>query len=1378
MLKFDASYYLNKYPDVAAAVAAGQTTAEAHFLTYGQAEGRIPNAYFNPVEYVQLYSDLAAQGKGFNAWAHYVTFGANEGRIPSAEFSNFDAAKYLASNSDLTAAGLKTDAQALDHYLTYGIKESRVAYNKDGSVLTLDNTTSVTGQTVDLTVNTDVVTANVFNSNLAYTPGGNNRVNALQDEDILTGTGTNPTLNATLGNANDNGATIITPKLVNVQTVNVNFTGSGGTAVQALDLQDATGLKEVDINRVTQASNTARVENIKQVLDTMSIARTNANNAGTVEFSFGTGTLAGSNTGKLNLSDVQVGTVNIGGNSSTVNAAGVSTTGYENLTINSASVANSIGTLNLPMDTGVNGKVTITGSKDLTLASKSSVINGATTTVESTNYAGGIAQASGRLASIDASAFTGNLTLNIGNGIYTTGQADTSGTLQNVTITGGSGNDKFILQDTIQAGDSLTGGDGTDTLIIVNGGNVNSSSSSVTKIEQVEVRLNTTSAATVDFSKLPDLATGTGVTSVIVRNESNSLSNPADSTPVAGTTTFNLTNMSAGQAAAIKIEHSDTNSNGLTQSLLNVGLKDATGASDTVGVTIAEGLNNDARFNFTLAAGSASAQVENVTLTDTDSESNTVLLSNVAQHTGTITIAKPTSITTSVGQFINLDVAATATDASLVGGYGIEVNGSPLAAGAAKDFQTTITTGDSAVNASTVTSSTIYRTLNNGAAGETRIIAQNFDASTETADVIARFGDVTRSDGVSSMSIKTGSGNDTLIFDAQGVKNAGYTSGDTVAAGTGLDTLVIDGNNNGSLAGRVDVQKSEWDNTSGVDVLRLAGNQAVVNATDVKDSGGFVKATAGGYYVEIDNEFVKQTDAGNNLVIVNNDGNLATNLESDLVLNVRALAQTSNVNFIGANSNGADATLTISSNRIQVEDNSANANNKFDGGDSNINNSTTAGLVAIGNNNVLEVFNTSDVSINDLSNTKNFNRIEATNDVSVVQTMKLVLNDTVMDQLVDSNHTAANSIITTTAGVTQSQVERLQVVANDNAIVAGAYQQVSVDASVVTDKFGLDILTGRGTDTVIGTAGNDNIVMLGNYTTGTYTAADATTNFDINVKANLAAGAAVTQLVATDSINGGAGTDKLITYGAIDLTGATLTSIESIEAHSDVRLTVAQFNQLIANRVALNANDTSAVISFVGTGTHALTVVNNDGTTTNVDLGRVNLTSGSGNLTVNTVAGTATGAVAPTTSGTATDASTVGSITVNGTEVSSALNTTTGTTGGNTGGNTGGSTTTVAVSAANTTAYDASTANVTFNVAAGNYTYNINAFAAGDKLAFATGSALSIVNNDGTDGVIDISGTLNGQLVNIHLTGVATAQDGAIFSVDTFNTAFGSGSLA
>ncbi|MBC3911666.1 hypothetical protein, partial [Undibacterium umbellatum] len=83
--------------------------------------------------------------------------------------------------------------------------------------------------------------------------------------------------------------------------------------------------------------------------------------------------------------------------------------------------------------------------------------------------------------------------------------ADTSGQVQNVTVTGGTGADTFYLADTIETGDSLTGGDGTDTLIIVNGGNVTAGaagSSIITKVEALQVLMNN-AASVVDFAKLP-----------------------------------------------------------------------------------------------------------------------------------------------------------------------------------------------------------------------------------------------------------------------------------------------------------------------------------------------------------------------------------------------------------------------------------------------------------------------------------------------------------------------------------------------------------------------------------------------------------------------------------------------------------------------------------------------------------------------------------------------------------------------------------------------------------------------------------------------------------------------------------------------------------
>jgi hypothetical protein len=82
----------------------------------------------------------------------------------------------------------------------------------------------------------------------------------------------------------------------------------------------------------------------------------------------------------------------------------------------------------------------------------------------------------------------------------------------------------------------------------------------------------------------------------------------------------------------------------------------------------------------------------------------------------------------------------------------------------------------------------------------------------------------------------------------------------------------------------------------------------------------------------------------------------------------------------------------------------------------------------------------------------------------------------------------------------------------------------------------------------------------------------------------------------------------------------------------------------------------------------------------------------------------------------------------------------------------------------------------TYNIASGNYTADIAGFGAGDQLLFPAGF-LSVVNANGADGMLDVQGAAGGNLVTIHLTGVPLAQDGAIFSVNSFNAVFGAGSL-
>jgi hypothetical protein len=112
------------------------------------------------------------------------------------------------------------------------------------------------------------------------------------------------------------------------------------------------------------------------------------------------------------------------------------------------------------------------------------------------------------------------------------------------------------------------------------------------------------------------------------------------------------------------------------------------------------------------------------------------------------------------------------------------------------------------------------------------------------------------------------------------------------------------------------------------------------------------------------------------------------------------------------------------------------------------------------------------------------------------------------------------------------------------------------------------------------------------------------------------------------------------------------------------------------------------------------------------------------------------------------------------------------------GGAGGGTPVNVPVTGGNATPLDASAADNNFGLAAGNYTFNVAGFAAGDKLAFPAGSALSVVNNSATDGVIDVTGAVGGQLIQVHMTGVAAASDGGVFSVNSFNAVFGAGSLA
>lgn len=993
----------------------------------------------------------------------------------------------------------------------------------------------VNTDTFTLTADTDIATANQFISGLVFTPGGNDRINALQDEDVLTGAGTNPTLTATLGNANDNGATIITPTLTGIETLNASFTGSGGGAVTALDMQDSSGLVSVNINRVSQAVNTAEIGNIEDAtVNQLAVRDTNANDAGVVEFSYSAGTLAGENTVSLEVDNVQVGALNIGQNTSGIAARGVSTQGYENITLNSTGAANAIGTFNIPMDTGTAGALTITGDTDLMLGGVADAVNtanNALTEVENLHVVGtGVQLAGSRIATIDASALAGNFTIVLDN-ILDVGKAGTSGVDQDVSVIGGNGDDTFVLYDVVQSGDSIDGGaGGNDTLLFYSGSALNSMANGIDNASMfadgsIADNNGNLGRISADFDNLPD------VTSVTLRNISSDvdvanfgdgvLENAAD-----GPVNFFLTDLTDTQATGITVLHSTTLNNQISNTVINAAIKDNT-ADNTLGVTIADGTNTDPRFNFTIvtALSGNSSTFENVTLTDNDTESNSVTLQNFAQHTGTVTITGGES-----GDFFNLDT---------------DIRGAVLAADV-----TGVTTGITADNGN-VQHGLLGLDVSGGnsdyAAGnifdvvastnQVRLGAAEIDASAAVSDVIVRVS-TNAASATGAQNITMGTGNDTVIFDNLNDTRAGLTISDTVAGGDGDDTLVIDGN-----GVRINLSASEWTNVSGFENLRLVGNGSAVAGADVLYGQNQ-------YNLTLTNSLIAANGSGMLNIINDNDSSndvaavvgssvghntATTGVEDGVTIDARTLDASHHFSYNGEEGGWVDAGLlnglydigeevaggTV--DRFILSDANVNGQNIIDGGAVD-NSFATWGA----NTDVLEIRNSAVATVGDLENLKNIGIIAGSNDQAVEQTLVLQLNDNVVDSMVDSYHTSSSTeqeTLTVRVGQTNDITVPVAATAlnfDGSALTQKSIVNITLDQNIGTTNDSIKL--GMGLVTVLGGVGT------GLDITGLHSAGLADEIVMSAAQFGIAAGAVGTEVVASGSN---------IVYGALGTGAAT-----------------------------------------------------------------------------------------------------------------------------------------------------------------------------------------------------------------------------------------------
>jgi GT2 family glycosyltransferase/glycosyltransferase involved in cell wall biosynthesis len=108
---FDHTYYLETHGDVSQA----EMEPLRHYVAYGDSEGRLPMAFFDPAYY---RSHVQSWTKGVNAVLHYAHVGRFRRISPSPWF---DVAYYLSHNQDIARAGV----DPLLHYLKWGGLEGR-----------------------------------------------------------------------------------------------------------------------------------------------------------------------------------------------------------------------------------------------------------------------------------------------------------------------------------------------------------------------------------------------------------------------------------------------------------------------------------------------------------------------------------------------------------------------------------------------------------------------------------------------------------------------------------------------------------------------------------------------------------------------------------------------------------------------------------------------------------------------------------------------------------------------------------------------------------------------------------------------------------------------------------------------------------------------------------------------------------------------------------------------------------------------------------------------------------------------------------------------------------------------------------------------------
>ena len=560
---FDESYYLSKNPDVTAAVARGQfLSGYDHFVKLGAAELRNPNAFFNAQEYAAANPDVlsAVSQRVFpSLWDHYINFGLAEGRAPSTALAGFNAAAYLAANPDVAAAVTAgTFKSAMEHYLSFGVQEGRSAVDAGGQPLTGG---ASGGQTFTLTDKIDTVTGTSGNDTFIGEFAATNTINV--GDQINGGAGTD-TLKVfgTLGTLPINVRNIEVMDFVNPGNTSIDVSTIAGVQTLQVDQVNATGGKTFTVGAgvTTQVATAAGAA----AGGTLTIA-----NAATDPVS------------KVVLAGYQ------GGSGVTPDALTITGAASTTTQITSQSAKNVVSTLTLAATTET---VNIAAASELSVTT--GLVGGSVKQVLVTG-AGKvtIAGASTDLAAtvtVDGTANTGGLN-------FTDEAAGST-----LTFKGGSGADSVTFAaGRLTTADILTGGAGSDTIVINDTAPVYAAINAATDFEVLQ--LNTT-GATVDvaqLTKINSFKVGAGnltetfnnslSTSTYVIDTSSDNTGTVTVSNKVGESVANVT-LDAGAATTVHTLTNLTLSGASTVNLVSTGT--GTGAANTI-TTLANADNSN-----------------------------------------------------------------------------------------------------------------------------------------------------------------------------------------------------------------------------------------------------------------------------------------------------------------------------------------------------------------------------------------------------------------------------------------------------------------------------------------------------------------------------------------------------------------------------------------------------------------------------------------------------------------------------------------------------------------------------------------------------------------------------------------------------------------